>query len=147
MLLAKLRLELEGHTDSVTAAEVTPDGRRALSASEDRTLRIWDLENGQTLRTLEGHTRRVNFVGVTVDGRRAVSASSDQTLRLWDLENGKDIFTSDGRISSCAVLPDGRTIVAADEASQMHFLRLIEAGETKLLPEVKIQLLIREDQS
>jgi WD40 repeat protein len=94
MLLAKLRLELEGHTDSVTAAEVTPDGRRALSASEDRTLRIWDLENGQTLRTLEGHTRRVNFVGVTVDGRRAVSASADQTLRLWDLENGKEIAIS-----------------------------------------------------
>ena len=55
---------------------VTPDGRRAVSASEDRTLRLWDLESGQTLRTLEGHTDWVNAVAVTPDGRRAVSASA-----------------------------------------------------------------------
>ena len=70
---------------------MTPDGRRAVSASEDRTLRLWDLESGQTIRTLEGHTERVLAVAVTPDGRRAVSASEDRTLRLWDLESGQTI--------------------------------------------------------
>ena len=68
---------------------VTPDGRRAVSASVDRTLRLWDLESGQTIRTLEGHTDSVSAVAVTPDGRRAVSASDDRTLRLWDLEAAK----------------------------------------------------------
>jgi hypothetical protein len=64
---------LEGHSDSVNAVAVTPDGRRAVSASEDNTLKVWDLESGQELRTLEGHSDPVNAVVVTPDGRRAVS--------------------------------------------------------------------------
>ena len=35
---------------------VTPDGKRAVSASEDKTLKVWDLETGRALRTLEGHS-------------------------------------------------------------------------------------------
>jgi len=52
----------EGHTESVYAVAVTPDGRRAVSASADGTLRLWDLESGQTIRKLEGHTNSVNAV-------------------------------------------------------------------------------------
>src|SRR4029077_6163816 len=52
---------LEGHANGVTAVAVV-DGRRAVSASYDRTLRVWDLESGQTLNTLEGHTAGVTAV-------------------------------------------------------------------------------------
>ena len=47
---------LEGHSESVRGVAVTPDGRRAVSASEDQTLKVWDLESGRELRTLEGHS-------------------------------------------------------------------------------------------
>jgi len=40
---------LEGHSDSVNGVAVTPDGRRAVSASDDKTLKVWDLESGRTL--------------------------------------------------------------------------------------------------
>jgi WD40 repeat protein len=43
------------------------------SRKDDGTLRLWDLESGQTIRTLKGHTDLVNAVAVTPDGRRAVS--------------------------------------------------------------------------
>jgi WD40 repeat protein len=49
---------LEGHTGGVNAVAMTPDGRRAVSASTDRTLRLWDLESGQTIRPLEAARRR-----------------------------------------------------------------------------------------
>jgi len=120
-----------------------PDGRRAVSASWDRTLRLWDLESGQTIRTLEGHTDSVYAVTVTPDGRRAVSGSGDQTLRLWDIESGKEIatFTGESDMSSCAIAPDGRTIVAGGHSGRVHFLRLVEADETKSWPvEIKIPL-------
>ena len=71
------------------AVAVTADGRQAVSASEDGTLKLWDLARGATLRTLRGHTDRVNAVAVTADGRQAVSASADGTLKLWDLA-GRD---------------------------------------------------------
>ena len=64
---------LEGHTGGQRRGG-DARRRRAVSASRDQTLRLWDLESGQTLRTLEGHTTRV--VAVTPDGRRAVTAAS-----------------------------------------------------------------------
>jgi WD40 repeat protein len=48
---------------------VTPDGRRAVSASSDKTLKVWELESGRLLRTLEGHAGSVRAVAVTPDGR------------------------------------------------------------------------------
>jgi WD40 repeat protein len=46
---------------------VTPDGRRAVSASWDNTLKVWDLESGRELRTLEGHSYSVGgLAGVTM---------------------------------------------------------------------------------
>ena len=67
---------------------MTPDGRCAVSGSEDQTVRVWDLRSGVCLRTLKGHSDTVSSVSVTPDGRRAVSGSFDRTLRVWDLEIG-----------------------------------------------------------
>ena len=80
---------------------VTPDGRRAVSASEDKTLKVWDLETGRALRTLEGHSGYVTGVAVTPDGRRAVSASWDNTLKVWDLETGRALRTLEGHSDFC----------------------------------------------
>ena len=77
---------LAGHAASVFAVAVTPDGRRAVSASVDKTLKVWDLESGGELRTLAGHAHFVTAVAVMPDGRRAVSASYDKTLKVWDLD-------------------------------------------------------------
>ena len=70
---------------------VLADGRRALSGSDDRTLRLWDLETGAELRRFEGHEGWVTSVTVLADGRRALSGFRDKTLRLWDLETGAEL--------------------------------------------------------
>ena len=72
------------------------DGRRALSGSDDRTLRLWDLETGAELRRFEGHEDWVTSVTVLADGRRALSGSEDKTLRLWDLETGAELRRFEG---------------------------------------------------
>ena len=107
---------------------MTPDGARAISASSDHTLKVWDLESGQELHTLQGHTGSVVSVAVTPDGARAISASSDHTLKVWDLETGRCLatFVADGALYACAVSPDGRTIVAGGASGRVHFLRLVE---------------------
>ena len=75
---------------------MTADGKRAVSASQDNTLKVWDLETGRALRTLEGHSAAVTGVAVTADGKRAVSASGDKTLKVWDLETGRALRTLEG---------------------------------------------------
>jgi WD40 repeat protein len=123
---------LEGHTDPVSAVVVTPDGRFAVSASYDRTLKVWDIEKGETVHTLEGHTSLVNAVAVTPDGRLAVSASGDRTLKVWDIEKGEAVRTLEGHtgwIRAVAVTPDGRLAVSAS-GDQTLKVWDIEKGET-----------------
>jgi hypothetical protein len=128
---------------------VTPDGRRAVSASWDETLRVWDLESGESLRTLEGHASRVNDVAIMLDGRRAVSASWDKTLRVWDLERGKVIatFFADAGLIACGITPEGLKFVAGDESGRLHFLRLIEPDKaTRPASATKTLIFGRKDQ-
>jgi WD40 repeat protein len=56
---------LEGHSDLVDGVAVSPNGRRAVCASRDKTLKVWDLETGRELRTLQGHSSWVDGVAVS----------------------------------------------------------------------------------
>jgi WD40 repeat protein/serine/threonine protein kinase len=106
---------LEDHAGWVTAVSITPNGQHAISASHDRTLRVWDLEKGNRPGKLEGHTGWVHAVAVTPDGRRAISGSGDHTLRVWDLESRQSLQTLQGHtdwVSAVAVTPDGRCAVS-----------------------------------
>jgi WD40 repeat protein len=97
---------------------VTPDGRRATSASSDQPLKVWDFQTGAVERTLSGHRVGVLAVAVTPDGRRAISASFDQTLKVWDLQTGAEERTLTGHshgVRAVAVTPDGRRAISASE--------------------------------
>jgi len=117
---------LSGHSDTVLAVAVTPDGKQAISASRDKTLKVWDLATGEQRLTLNGHSDTVFAVAVTPDGKQAISGSKDNTLKVWDLATGEVIasFTGESWIYCCAVAPDGVTLVAGEASGRVHFLRL-----------------------
>jgi WD40 repeat protein len=128
---------LVGHSDVVTAVAVLTDGRRALSGSADDTLRLWDLDTGESLRTMEGHTNSITAVAVLDDGRRALSASVDKTLRLWDLDTGETLRTIEGLtdwVNAVAVLADGRRALSG---SFDNTLRLWDLDTGKTLRTLK----------
>ncbi len=72
---------LEGHPDFVNALAISPDGRVVISAAEDMTLCVWDLESEGELRYRLNHNYPVYGVGITADGNRIVSLSAYGTLQ------------------------------------------------------------------
>jgi WD40 repeat protein len=99
-----------------------------VSGSNDKTVRVWDLETGLGERRLEGHTDEVTAVVVTPDGRRAVSGSEDKTVRVWDLERGRALacFSGEAVIQTVALTSHGHVIVAGDKAGNVYCLDYVE---------------------
>ncbi|WNG19635.1 WD40 repeat domain-containing serine/threonine-protein kinase [Cystobacter fuscus] len=73
---------LEGHGGKVNGMALSGDGQRLVSASDDETLRLWDLAS-RTSRVLRGHTGPVLEVRFSPDGRRILSFGADDTVRVW----------------------------------------------------------------
>ncbi len=80
----------KGHSDHVSSVAFSPDGKLALSGSEDHTIKLWNLSSGQLLKTFEGHSSSVTSVAFSPDGKRALSSSANM-MRLWDVETSKEI--------------------------------------------------------
>ncbi|MEW8250061.1 MAG: NB-ARC domain-containing protein [Candidatus Thiodiazotropha sp.] len=109
---------MKGHIGSVEALAILADGRRAVSGSEDYTLRLWDLENNRVIRTYEGHQGVVYAVTITPDEMRILSASDDRTIRLWDLESGRLLLVLSGHtlaVQGVAVATDGKYAASVSE--------------------------------
>jgi WD40 repeat protein len=117
--------QFQGHTDSVYSVAFSPDGKRIISGSGDKTLRLWDAQTGQPIgHPLKGHTDSVISVAFSPDGRRTASGSGDYTLRLWDVRTGKPLGQPMGtpaihyyqddpnQVMSVAFSPDGKRVVS-----------------------------------
>jgi guanine nucleotide-binding protein subunit beta-2-like 1 protein len=75
---------LQGHAHFVEDVVLSSDGMFALSASWDSTLRLWDLNSGQTTKRFVGHTKDVLSVAFSTDNRQIVTGSRDKTIKLWN---------------------------------------------------------------
>jgi guanine nucleotide-binding protein subunit beta-2-like 1 protein len=78
------RRALRGHSHFVQDVVISSDGQFALSGSWDATLRLWDLNSGNTTRRFIGHAKDVLSVAFSVDNRQIVSGSRDKTIKLWN---------------------------------------------------------------
>jgi WD40 repeat protein len=74
-----------GHRGPILALAVFDCASRAISASEDRTLRLLELNSGTTTASFVGHTAGVHCVCVAPNGREFASGSDDRTVRVWDM--------------------------------------------------------------
>lgn len=106
---------LTGHRQQVNVLSLALDGLGLLSGSHDKTLRLWNLATGHTLRTLDFELP-IPAAWMTPDGSRAFSGSSDGNVRVWDLTSGRMLHTLKGHrdaVYSVAGTADGRRLVSA----------------------------------
>ena len=100
---------------SVTSVSWSPDGTKIVSASTDRTIRVWSIDTGECLQTLKGHIGGVLAVSWSPDGKKIASASYDFTIRVWSANTGQCLKTLEGHTywnGSVAWSPDSKKIVS-----------------------------------
>jgi WD40 repeat protein len=77
---------LTGHTDYVRGIALSPDDVYVASASDDKTVRVWEVATGQPLRVLQGHTHWVLCAAWSRDGEWIASGSRDESVRVWRVD-------------------------------------------------------------
>src|SRR4026209_238825 len=80
----KLLFTLEGHSDLVLAVAFSLDAKTVASASQDRTIKLWDMGAGKNTATLKGHSPDfwgVFSVAFSPDGKSLASGGHDRTVR------------------------------------------------------------------
>ncbi|MEG4202308.1 WD40 repeat domain-containing protein [Microcoleus sp. Pol12A5] len=103
-----------------------------MSASMDKTLKIWDTETGRELKTLTGHSDGVDAVDLAPDGKTAISASMDKTLKIWDTETASELKTLTGHSNSVLAVdlaPDGKTAISASMDKTLKIWDLLSGKE------------------
>jgi hypothetical protein len=104
------------HGAGVTCVSWSPDGKTLASASDDKTVRLWDPATGKETRSCSGHKDSIWCVAWSPDGKTLASGSRDKTVRLWDPATGKEIRSCSGRqdwVWSVAWSPDGKALASA----------------------------------
>jgi len=138
----------EAHRDAIRSLAIAPDGKTAISASEDASIAVWDLRTGQRYARLEGHSGTVEAAVVTGDGRRVVSTGRDGTLRIWDLAACRGGSTASegletkqprnalsGGITCTAFTPDGSLAIFGSERGELSVWDMRDGSLSRKLEE------------
>ncbi|MBF0539378.1 MAG: protein kinase [Nitrospirae bacterium] len=106
------------HEEAVHSISIDARGRYLLSASADKTVKFWDIEQGYCIRTFKAHAGPVLCTVLSADGELALSASADSTIRLWETsrEREKRMFRGHtGPVRGVSMSYDGRLALSCGD--------------------------------
>ncbi|WP_437963942.1 protein kinase [Sorangium sp. So ce260] len=124
------------HPDGVLDADYSPDGKRIITASWDKTARVWNADGAGEPLVLRGHEDRVYSAAFSPDGKRIVTASWDRTARVWNADGAGEPVVLRGhedRVYSAAFSPDGKRIVTGSSDNTARVWSADGTGEPLVL--------------
>jgi len=129
---ARIETAISGHTDWLTGADVSRDGGRFATSSQDKTARVWNAESGAEILRLEGHSGSVTSVAFNVDATRIATAGEDGAVRIWDGSTGdlqRELRGHDGSVTFVAYSPNTETASLIASSGDDATVR-IRSGDT-----------------
>ncbi len=134
----KLMLPI-GHTNKIYSAQFSPDGKKIVTASKDKTAKIWDVATGYLLADLKTHLDPVIFAKFSPDGKKIISCpwvedpsgeNRAVILKIWNALSGELItdIAESLLVSFAEFSPDGKKIISISDS-----VRIWDAGTGKQL--------------
>jgi eukaryotic-like serine/threonine-protein kinase len=130
-------ITLVGHGGRVTSVAFVGDGSQVLSASDDGTLKLWNVAAQREIRSFPGHAGFVIAAAVSRDGKYVASGGQDKTVRIWSTEDGKELFVCRGHnapLDAVAFRADGRVLASAGDDAQTKLWDTERGQEVGTLP-------------
>ncbi len=135
LLAPHARFILKGHTEAVNDAQFSPDGALIVTASVDKTARVWDANTGQQVGILQGHTDGLRRARFSPDGTLIATASADKTARVWDAKTfqPRALLQHDAAVNDLKFSSDGKFLATASEDGTAHLWDPSTGGERFVL--------------
>lgn len=132
---------LAGHTDVVTSLSFDPTaaaGERLLSASADKTVRLWTMkpDNGESAKTYAAQDDVITDMHYSPDGKWFVTASNDGAVKLWDAAKGeslKTIVRGGDAILAVAFTPNNKTLAVGSYDGSVTLYTLPDGAKSATL--------------
>ncbi|MFB2839105.1 protein kinase domain-containing protein [Floridanema evergladense] len=113
-----------GHLGIVNRVTFSPDGETVASGSEDKTLKVWQLETGKLIQSVISEPQGVKFAVISPDGKMLASGSGDNLIQIWQLPTEKlqhTLVAHLGIVHQVAFSSNGQTLVSASADSTIKF--------------------------
>lgn len=102
-----------GHSDSINSIAINPDGQTLISASNDKTIKVWNLNNGDEIFTITPELDIIKSLVISPDGHTLVSGNINGIIQVWNLATGKEINNFTGhsyQVFALVISRDGQTL-------------------------------------
>ena len=127
-----LALTLKGHKSEVLCVDIDMDRQRAISASQDRSIFVWDLKKRRPIHKLISYAAPAEKVIMFAKGKQAITVAGHAVIH-WDVQKGKEIrkhLFHSTPVLSIYLFPNETNVMSADEAGNIFFWNLI-TGEVQ----------------
>ena len=137
-----------GHTKAINSVAFSPDGQFILSGSNDKSLKLWDIEKSRLVRTYRGSKGAVTSVTFSPDGQHFLSGGTGKTLKLWQVESKKSIREFKGHtgtVTAVAFSQDGQFILSSgkDHTVKLWALNPSRENQSPRLAQKKSDQVLR----
>jgi WD40 repeat protein/DNA-binding SARP family transcriptional activator len=111
------QVPLDGHTEAVNALSFSRDGRLLASASDDGTVRIWNVLTHRVERVIEADPSGVRDVSFSADSSHLATADADGTVGIWPVRGGSPVFLLGhvGPVNTATFDPSGDRVVSSGQ--------------------------------
>jgi small GTP-binding protein len=119
---------LKGHTELIRRVVVSKNSKIVASASNDKTIRIWDINQEKCINVLSGHKNAIWAIAISEDGKKLISGSFDNTIRYWDTISGQCIKIIQDQctlVYDIAMTPDGKYAASSHDFGVINVWNLI----------------------